>query len=180
MLKRAYPNAKTNISTQEETAYARPRIQGANAYQERQKRHQEADVQGPPKADGLRLRAGRVTACTDINAHMHFERRLRKTRDFATVRREGKSRSDGRLVVIARRSEAKTRFGFSVSKRLGKAVTRNKIKRRLKSAAASARVQEGWDVVVIARQGAAPSTYWQLRRSMNRLLKRLGISISKN
>ena len=111
---------------------------------------------------------------------MHSERRLRKSRDFAAVRREGRSRSDGRLVVIARRTEAATRFGFSVSKRLGKAVTRNKIKRRLKSAAASAKVQEGWDVVIIARQGAGHSNYWQLRRSMNRLLKRLGLSISKN
>ena len=111
---------------------------------------------------------------------MRSERRLRKSRDFATVRREGKSRSDGRLVVIARRGDSTTRFGFSVSKRLGNAVTRNKIKRRLKSAAASAKVQEGWDVVVIARQGARPSSFWELRRSLFRLLGRLGISISKN
>jgi ribonuclease P protein component len=106
-------------------------------------------------------------------------RRLRKSREFAAVWREGRSRSDGRLVAIARRGESTTRFGFSVSKRLGKAVTRNKIKRRLKAAAASANVEEGWDVVVIARQGAAPASFWELRRSMKRLLKRLHVSTSK-
>ena len=68
-----------------------------------------------------------------------------------------------------------TRFGFSVSKRIGNAVARNKMKRRLKSAALRARVQEGWDIVVIARQGARTADYWTLRRSMNRLLNRSGV-----
>ena len=182
MLQRTHFHAKTNLPAQEQTAHARPRIQIQNAYQERQKRPEKAHVQGTAQADGLSFRDRRVSACTDTGdaVHMHSERRLRKTRDFAIARREGRSRSDGRLVVIARRSESTTRFGFSVSKRLGKAVTRNKIKRRLKSAAASAKVEEGWDLVVIARQGAGPSSYWELRRSLNRLMRRLGISISKN
>ncbi len=68
-----------------------------------------------------------------------------------------------------------TRFGFSVSRRLGNAVTRNKIKRRLKSAAGKASVQEGWDVVVIARRGAQTADYWTLKRSLDRLLARSGV-----
>ena len=68
-----------------------------------------------------------------------------------------------------------TRFGFSVSKRIGNAVARNKMKRRLKSAAIRTRVQEGWDIVVIARQGARTADYWTLRRSLNRLLNRSGV-----
>ncbi len=68
-----------------------------------------------------------------------------------------------------------TRFGFSVSKRVGNAIVRNKIKRRLKSAAIRARAREGWDIVVIARQGARTADYWTLRRSLNRLLNRSGV-----
>ena len=181
MLERVYFHAETNLSTQKETTHARPWIQIQNAYQERQERPETADVQGSPQADGLSLDDRRVSARTDNgNVRMHSERRLRKSRDFAAVRREGRSRSDGRLVIIGRRSESTTRFGFSVSKRLGNAVTRNKIKRRLKSVSASANVEEGWDVVVIARQRAALSSYWELRRSMKRLLKWLGISTSTN
>jgi ribonuclease P protein component len=181
MLERACFNAETNLPTKEETTHARPRIQGQNAYQERQKRPETADVQRAPKADGLSLLDTRTTAYWEFTdtVCMQPERRLRKSREFAAVWREGRSRSDGRLVAIARRGESTTRFGFSVSKRLGKAVTRNKIKRRLKAAAASANVEEGWDVVVIARQGAAPASFWELRRSMKRLLKRLHVSTSK-
>ena len=108
---------------------------------------------------------------------MPRERRLRKTADFVTARREGKSWSDRRLVLIAkrRRSHA-TRFGFSVSKRLGNAVARNSIRRRLKSAASEADVKDGWDLVFIARQGARNADFWQLRRSLNRLMDRAGVA----
>ncbi len=99
--------------------------------------------------------------------------RLRKTADFAAARRRGKSGADHRLVVIAcpNRSSA-PRFGFSVSKRIGNAVNRNKIKRRLKAAAVEAGVEGGWDLIVIARQGARSAGYWELRRSLRRLLGR--------
>ena len=107
---------------------------------------------------------------------MQRARRLRKSSDFALARRLGKSRVDRRLVLIIRANgSGATRFGFSVSKRLGNAVNRNKIKRRLKSAAVRASVQEGWDIVVIARQGARRADYWTLRRSLNRLLDRSGV-----
>jgi ribonuclease P protein component len=59
-----------------------------------------------------------------------------------------------------------------VSKRIGNAVNRNKIKRRLKAAAAEAGVEGGWDLIVIARQGARSAGYWELRRSLRRLLGR--------
>ena len=107
---------------------------------------------------------------------MQRARRLRKSNDFALARRLGKSRVDRRLVAIARANESDTtRFGFSVSKRLGNAVARNKIKRRLKSAASGAPVKEGWDLVIIARQGAKSAGYWELERSLNNLLARLGV-----
>ena len=102
--------------------------------------------------------------------------RLRNSADFAAVRRCGRSWSDRRLVVIACPNCSSTpRFGFSVSKRLGNAVTRNKIRRRLKAAAADAGVDGGWDLIVIARQGAASAGYPELRRSLNRLLGRASV-----
>ena len=58
---------------------------------------------------------------------MQKQHRLRKSKDFAAVRREGKSWADRRLVLVARRTGGEhCRFGFSVSKRVGNAVVRNR------------------------------------------------------
>lgn len=110
---------------------------------------------------------------------MQKRHRLRKSRDFAAARRYGKSRADDLLVLIARRVDADDcRFGFSVSKRVGNAVTRNRVKRRLREIArarALGKTQGGWDFVVIARRPAAAADYRALDRSMARLLRRLRI-----
>ena len=104
---------------------------------------------------------------------MRTEQRLRKSRDFALVRREGRS-WPGRLLVLAARPNrtAVTRFGFSVSKRVGNAVVRNRVKRRLREAARLSDVRPGWDVVIIARNHAGSAGYRELERSVRGLFRR--------
>ena len=70
-----------------------------------------------------------------------------------------------------------SRFGFTVSKRIGNAVARNQLRRRLKAATADTDVAAGWDLVFIARQRAANADYWTLRRSLRRLVKRAGLTL---
>ena len=107
---------------------------------------------------------------------MQKQHRLRKSKDFAAVRREGKSWADRRLVLVARRTGGEQcRFGFSVSKRVGNAVVRNRVKRKLKEAARVELLpctEPGWDFVVIARKDAADADYHRLNRSLQRLFKR--------
>ena len=104
---------------------------------------------------------------------MRREQRLRKSRDFALVRREGRS-WPGRLLVLATRPNGLdlARFGFSVSKRVGNAVTRNRVKRRLREAARLSDVSPGWDILLIARAGAGDAGYHELERSMTNLFRR--------
>ncbi len=110
---------------------------------------------------------------------MRKPQRLTKTREFASVRRNGKRRSDDYLVLIAKANgQTATRFGFVTSKRIGNAVRRNQIKRRLRQAALLSRVEGGWDVVVIARKDAASADFHSLRRSMQDLLGSTGVSAS--
>lgn len=104
---------------------------------------------------------------------MRRDQRLRKSKDFATVRRDGRSWPSHYLVLVARPNNLETtRFGFSVGKRVGNAVVRNKVKRRLRESARLSNVPGGWDLVFIARKDCSSANYQQLAESMSRLLKR--------
>ena len=67
-----------------------------------------------------------------------------------------------------------SRFGFSVSKRVGNAVQRNGVRRRLREIARNARVKDGQDLVVIARARAVSANYIKLDTSLKALLARAG------
>ena len=107
---------------------------------------------------------------------MNKEQRLRSSGDFAAVRRDGRSRTDGLLVLVSRPNKLDvTRFGFIVSKRVGNAVVRNRVRRRLKEAARLSQVEHGWDLVFIARQGASSADYHELSGSVKKLLTRANV-----
>ena len=102
--------------------------------------------------------------------------RLTRPKDFGAVRREGRSWADGVLVLLAQRNSLDvSRVGFAVGRRVGKAVVRNKTKRRLREAVRAVPVQNGWDLVIIARRGAASADFHGLNRSVMGLFRRAGI-----
>lgn len=68
-----------------------------------------------------------------------------------------------------------TRFGFAVSKVVGGAVVRNRVKRRLREAAMTLDVAPGIDIVVGARKPAADATYAMLRDALTRALAAAGV-----
>lgn len=84
--------------------------------------------------------------------------RLSRSADFDRVFRTGRSHAGPDLVlyVFPRGDEAPSRLGLSVSRKVGGAVERNRVKRLLREAFAleSARLPSGTDAVVVARPGA--------------------------
>ncbi len=95
---------------------------------------------------------------------MGKEQHLTKSSEFDHVHRLGKSWGNRLLVLRAMASGREmTRYGFSVSKRLGGAVVRNRVKRRLREVCRAARLEPGWDLVVIARAPAAEADFQALQ-----------------
>ena len=65
-----------------------------------------------------------------------------------------------------------TRCGFSVSKKIGNAVTRNRIKRVLKEIIRVTNLKGGWDIVFITRPTTARASYTVMKGAVEALLAR--------
>jgi ribonuclease P protein component len=93
--------------------------------------------------------------------------------DFQRVHAVGRSWSDRRLVLCALPNDLpNSRFGFSVSRRIGKAVVRNRTKRLLRAVVRvhCDLIAPGWDVVFIARRGIVGADYCAIKDSVQHLL----------
>ena len=99
--------------------------------------------------------------------------RLTESKRFNQIHREGSNAANRLLVIRALPNGLESsRFGFVVSKRIGNAVTRNLVKRRLRESIRHKRVKGGWDAVFIARRGAGSAEFRQLERAAENLLRR--------
>ena len=102
---------------------------------------------------------------------MGREQRLTKSSQFATVYRRGNSWGSALLVMRAfPNGLEQSRFGFSVSKKVGKAVVRNRLKRLLRESVRLTPLKPGWDIIFIARSAASTADYHQLDRAVRKLI----------
>jgi ribonuclease P protein component len=107
--------------------------------------------------------------------------RLRSSGDFsAALRGRGSARAGSALIVVHASSvDARAgrlpRVGFVVSKAVGGAVVRNRVKRRLRAQMVTRldRIPAGTDVVVRANPVAAQAISTDLGRDLDRLLGRV-------
>lgn len=89
---------------------------------------------------------------------MKRRHRLSRSRDFDTVYRHGRSAATRHLVLYAFArddAEPEPRLGLAVSRQVGGAVERNRVKRRLRAAFDEIGFPVGQDYVLVARAGLA-------------------------
>ncbi|RKN86007.1 ribonuclease P protein component [Paenibacillus ginsengarvi] len=107
---------------------------------------------------------------------MQKELRLTRREDFNKVYRYGKSTANMQVVVYCLPNPRIERFrmGVSVSKKLGSAVVRNRIRRLLKEIVRlnEERIRSHYDFIVIARKPVVDMDYGQLEKSLMHGLKR--------
>ncbi len=106
---------------------------------------------------------------------------LRSREDFARLGAHGRTRTDRLLVVhyVANAFEH-DRFGISTGRRLGGAVTRNRVRRRIREILRDTPGAEGrgWDVLVVARPASASASFEELRSALRRLLGAVRSSVT--
>ena len=103
-------------------------------------------------------------------------RSLTRKRDFEAVFREGVNTAFRYVVIYARPNGLKmTRLGLSVSKKVGKAVVRNRLKRLLRVAMrkGSEGLRLGYDFIVIARKSSVEAKLDDFIRDIRKFLSRL-------
>ncbi len=108
---------------------------------------------------------------------------IKRNYEFRRLYQRGKSAVCPCLAVYCRRNRfGKNRLGLTVGTKLGKAVVRNRVRRRIREAYRIHETQflSGWDIVVVARVRAAHVGYQELERSLLRLLEKLGLLLERS
>ena len=105
---------------------------------------------------------------------MQKKYRLKSSRVFTSLHRRGVSTANQRLVLVYAPSKYSLKVGFIVSKKVGKAVVRNKVRRRLREAfrALIPFVEDKCNYIIIARAECADSTFSQIADSIVQALKK--------
>ena len=103
---------------------------------------------------------------------------LKKNSDFRRLYAKGKSAVSPYLVLYCRRNrEGVNRLGYTVSLKLGHAVVRNRVRRRLREIVRlnSPKLKSGWDIVVVARTRCVDADYRDLEKAFLRACGKLGL-----
>jgi len=102
--------------------------------------------------------------------------RLKKNRDFRFIYRRGKNIAQKKVAMVYIKSRVKDELliGFSVSRKVAKAVERNRIKRIMRENVKLIidEIKPGYRIIFIARAAANNSSYKKIGSDIKRLLKK--------
>ena len=103
---------------------------------------------------------------------------LKKNSEFRRLYAKGKSAATPYLVLYCRKNRTdRNRVGFTVSTRLGRAVVRNRVRRRLREIVrlSAPAMRTGYDLVVVARIRCVDAEYRKMERAFLSACGQLGL-----
>lgn len=105
---------------------------------------------------------------------MEKKHRIRKNMEFKKVYKIGKNYWNRNLVLyVSKNNLDNTRIGFTLTKKIGNAVTRNKVRRKMKEICRLNfnNIKEGYDLIFIAKKSTVNLSYDELEKSIIHILK---------
>ena len=109
---------------------------------------------------------------------MKFSASLKDNFEFRRLYKKGASAATGLMVMyVHRRRRDTNRLGITVSAKLGGAVTRNRVRRRLREVYRlnEEKLTRGWDIVIVARSRAINADFRALEADFLKLSEKLGV-----
>jgi ribonuclease P protein component len=103
---------------------------------------------------------------------------LSRPQEFSAIQDRGTTRSTGLLTARFLRTDLETtRFGLATGRRIGSAVVRNRVRRRIREVlrVLASSFQPGWDVLIIARPAIVKADHVALVEALRRALERGGV-----
>ncbi|HYJ73028.1 MAG TPA: ribonuclease P protein component [Actinomycetota bacterium] len=97
---------------------------------------------------------------------------VRGRKSFAALSRHGRRVREGPLTVIHRADDTAPRVAFAVGRKVGPAVVRNRLRRRLRDLWRQATPRNG-DYLILVAPGAAALTYAQLGARLEAAMARM-------
>ena len=84
------------------------------------------------------------------------------------------------LIFVEKKQVDKYRFGFSISKKIGKAVLRNKKKRQVKNILDKNDYENNFNCIIIVRRGILDCSFQEIEKSLNSSLKKIKLIQERN
>ena len=97
---------------------------------------------------------------------------IKSSREYTEIINSSRSKKSKYFSVYYRKNNDSNKYGITVPKKTGTAVTRNKIKRRIKNIIDNNKkvVHNGYDYVIIVKKGILDLTYKQVEEELLKLI----------
>jgi len=164
-------NLEEDLSTKQHLQEKNTRVQTAHEDQGRAPGAEKEACQREETADGL--------IKDDLDHSFPRSVRVRSRADYLKIQRSGRKMGGRYLIILSIDNDLPaSRFGITVSRKTGNAVTRNRVKRRIRELQRLHRknIIPGKDIVVIATREAPEATFTRMQAEYTNLIKKAGLT----
>lgn len=101
---------------------------------------------------------------------------IKSSREYTEIINEKRNIKSNNFSIYYRKNNDKNRYGISIPKKTGKAIIRNKIKRRIKNIIDNNKksMQSSYDYVIIVKKGILELTYQDMEKELLILMSNIG------